>query len=129
MSTPAVKARHSSQAGMTLIEVLMALFVAAVALGAGFKAAGALWQQTERSELQWLAQLCADNQLTAYRLATRAPNAGTSQSMCEQMGRSFAVDVNVMGTPNPSFRRIEVVVSLPDGGQRLLQQTTLVARF
>jgi general secretion pathway protein I len=100
-----------------------------VALGAGFKAAGALWQQTERGELQWLAQLCADNQLAAYRLATRAPNAGLSQQTCEQMGQAFAVEVNVMGTPNPSFRRIEVVVSLPDGGQRLLNQTALVARF
>jgi general secretion pathway protein I len=128
MSIPVLNVRRT-QAGMTLIEVLMALFVVAIALGAGFKASGALWQQTERSELQWLAHLCADNQLVAYRLASRAPNAGLSQQTCEQMGRTFAVDVNVMGTPNPSFRRIEVVVSLPDGGQRLLQQTALVARF
>jgi len=128
MNKPATN-KHRTQAGMTLIEVLMALFVTAVALGAGLKAAGALWQQTERSELQWLAQLCADNQLVAYRLATRAPNSGLSQHSCEQMGQVFAVEVNVMATPNPSFRRLEVVVSLPEGGQRLLQQTALVARF
>lgn len=118
-----------TQAGMTLIEVLMALFITAVALGAGFKAAGAMWQQTQRSEQQWMAQLCADNALVAYRLSNRGPAAGRSQSSCAQMGHRFHVEVNVLGTPNPSFRRLEVVVSLPEGGQRLLHTIALVSRF
>lgn len=129
MTHQAAKPKLNPQAGMTLVEVLMALFVAAVALGAGFKAAGALWQQTTRAEQQWLAQLCADNMLVAYRLANTGPSAGQTQSTCMQMGQAFEVQMNVMGTPNPSFRRLEVVVSLPEGGQRLLHSTALVSRF
>ena len=92
--------------GFTLIEVLVALAVVAVALAAGVKATGALTQAAERQSAQWLAQLCAENALVELRLARQLPNTGDSSSTCEQAGQSMQVRISVQPTPNPIFRRV-----------------------
>ena len=51
--------------GFTLIEVLVALVIVAIALGAGIKAAGALTNNAERLTLVSAGQWCAENLLTA----------------------------------------------------------------
>jgi general secretion pathway protein I len=51
--------------GFTLIEVLVALAIVAVVLGAGLKAAGALTNNAQRLADVTAAQWCADNQLAA----------------------------------------------------------------
>ena len=55
--------------GFTLIEVLVALAIVAVTLGAGIKAAGSLTDNTARLADVTAAQWCADNELTALKLA------------------------------------------------------------
>ena len=56
-------AKRPAHGGFTLIEVLVALAIVAVTLGAGIKAAGALTQNTERVALISMAQWCAENEL------------------------------------------------------------------
>jgi type II secretion system protein I len=58
--------------GFTLIEVLVALAIVAVALGAGVRAAGSLTDNAERLQLMSAAQWCAENQLTELRLQRAA---------------------------------------------------------
>ena len=62
--------------GFTLLEVLVALAMVALALGAGLRAAGALTDNAERLADVIAAQWCADNQLTALRLARAFPGVG-----------------------------------------------------
>ena len=128
-----------SARGFTLIEILVALAVVSIALMAGMKATGALTQMSGRQEDQLLAQLCADNELAKVRLSRQMPGLGRNDVTCTQAGRVLTVAVDVLPTPNPNFRRVDVRVLSPTAGAQasaattatitLLQVSTVVGRF
>lgn len=128
--------RPPPQRGFTLVEILVALAVVAIALTAGMQATGSLTQLSQRQQDHLLAELCAENQLAKVRLAKTLPGAGNSSESCLQAGRTFEAMVQVMPTPNPNFRRIDVKVLSPAeelaayGGRiTLLQLSTVVGRY
>jgi general secretion pathway protein I len=111
--------------GFTLIEVLVALAVVALALAAGLRAADALTDNARRLEDVVAAQWCADNQLTELRLRRMFPGVGDSDFACEQLGRSFKGQLRTRPTPNPSFRRVDAEVSDEDGRSLVTLSTVL----
>jgi len=113
--------------GFTLLEVLVALAVVALALGAGLRAAGALTGNAERLSEVIAAQWCADNQLTALRLSRTFPGVGDADFSCEQLGRSYGGTLVTRPTPNPSFRRVDAVVRDEDG-HALVTLSTVLSR-
>jgi len=117
--------------GFTLIEILVALAVVAMALATGLQATGALTRQAQRQTDQWLAEMCAENELTRLRLARQLPGVGDSVVNCDQAGRNLQVRLAVSPTPNPNFRRIDAVVEGIVDGQsvRLLSISTVQGRF
>jgi len=116
--------------GFTLIEVLVALVIVAIALGAGIKAAGALTNNAERLTQVSAAQWCAENQLTELRLTLtqQFPDIGESAFGCEQLGRSYAGKLRVSPTPNPLFRRVDADIS-DDQGQPVLTLSTIMGKL
>jgi general secretion pathway protein I len=121
-----LRARRSS-AGFTLIEVLVALGIVAIALVAGFQATSALTNNAWRQSDVLLAHLCAENQLVKVRLSRQMPGIGDSTEACEQAGRGLQVTLSVQPTPNPEFRRVDAQVS--DGNTPVLQLSTVVTRY
>ena len=113
--------------GFTLIEVLVALGIVAVALAAGVRATASLTRNAERQSDLLLAHLCAENVLVAVRLSKQMPAVGDNTTACEQAGRSLAVKLAVQPTPNPNFLRVEAQVL--DGDARILALSTVVGRF
>jgi general secretion pathway protein I len=114
--------------GFTLIEVLVALAIVAVALGAGLRASGVLTNNAQRLGSVIEAQWCADNALTALRLTRAFPGVGADPEFrCEQLGRSYSGRLTVRGTPNPGFRRVDAVISDSDG-QVLITLSTVLPR-
>lgn len=115
--------------GFTLVEVLVALAVVAIALAAGTRVAGALLHSAERRQDVLLAQWCAENALVEMRLLARGqlPSIGATRSLCEQAGRRYEVELVTSGTINPSLRRVDARVSTPE--HFVLSLSTLVGRF
>ena len=133
MSALPLRHRHASgrsacAAGFTLIEVLVAVAIVAVTLGAGLRAAGTLTDNAARLSDVIAAQWCADNQLTNLRLSRQLPGIGDADFSCEQLGRSYAGKLLTRSTPNPNFRRVEAVVS-DDAGRPLVTLSTVMARY
>lgn len=116
-----------SPGGFTLLEVLVALAMVAVALGAGLRAAGALTDNAQRFADVLLAQWCADNQLSALRLSRSFPGVGDADFSCQQLGRSYQGKVITRPTPNPNFRSVEAQIS-DEAGQPLLSIATVLGR-
>ena len=88
-------------------------------------------RSAERQTDQFMAQLCAENELTRLRLTRQLPGVGDSTASCEQAGQTLQVRLAVSATPNPNFRRIDAVVSGPVDGQetRLLTLSTVMGRY
>jgi general secretion pathway protein I len=113
--------------GFTLVEVLVALGIVAIALVAGLQASAALTRHAQRQSDMVLAQLCAENELVKVRLAKQMPGVGDSTVTCEQAGRSLSVKLVVLATPNPNFRRVDAQVI--DGEVPIWRLSTVVGRY
>jgi general secretion pathway protein I len=112
--------------GFTLIEVLVALGIVAIALTAGLKATASLTRNAERQSDVMLAQLCAENELIKLRLARQMPGVGDSSSSCDQASAHLQVQDTVRPTPNPNFLRVDTRVF--KNGEAVFQLTTVMGR-
>ena len=113
--------------GFTLIEVLVALAIVALALMAGARVSASLTHNAQRQSDTMLAQICADNALMQLRLSQQLPSVGVTHIACEQASQTFDVALTVNTTPNPAFRRVDAQVF----GARypVLRVTTVVGRY
>ena len=113
--------------GFTLVEVLVALSIVAIALMAGSQAVSALMRHAQRQTDMILAQLCNENALVNIRLSQQMPDVGDSTATCEQAHRSLTVSLTVRPTPNPNFRRVDAQTQ--DGDTLIWRLTTIVGRY
>jgi len=113
--------------GFTMIEVLVALAIIAVALAASLRAVGMLANDEADLHRRLLAGWSADDALTDLHLSHTWPEVGTQTFDCSQGNLPLTCTQRVTATPNPVFRRVEVSVTTPGHSGNLAQLVTVVA--
>ena len=117
----------SNSRGFTLLEVLVALVIVGTALGASLRAVGGLTQNSSGLRSAMMATWSAENRLAQIRLGREYPAIGKRSFECPQGDLRLICEEDVLSTPNPFFRRVEV--SVYDGGdtqRRLIKLAQIV---
>lgn len=115
--------------GFTLLEVLVALVIVATVLGASLRAVASLAQNSSSLRATMMATWSAENRLAQIRIGHEWPELGERNFPCPQGELSLMCQENVLTTPNPSFRRVEVLVFNEDDLQRRLVKLTQVVPY
>lgn len=122
------RARHST-AGFTLLEVLVALVIVGTALAAGLRAVGSLTSNSQGLRASMMATWSAENRLVQIRLGREFPEVGKRSFPCPQGDLNLMCEEEVLTSPNPRLRRIEVsVFDVDNPGRRIVKLIQLVLR-
>ena len=97
--------------GFTLLEMLVALTVLAIALLAALRASSAGVQNTVEIRNRLLAGWVAQNRVAEHLARRDWLPVGVVQGDESQGGVRFRWEEKIVGTPNFQFRRIEIRVS------------------
>ena len=119
--------RSGRMSGLSLIEVLVALVILALTLATASQAISGWLRSSQRQADSLRAEWCADNALTALRLARQMPGIGSNTQTCAQAGQSLQVQVDVNPTPNPAFFRVDVQVF--NAQHSVLRVTSILGRY
>ena len=96
--------------GFTLIEVLVALAIVAIALMSALRAAGQGTSNVGELRSRLLAGWVAENLLAEHRARRDWLPLGLQRGTGRQGGVDFTWREEVISTPNPSFRRVDIRV-------------------
>jgi general secretion pathway protein I len=100
--------------GFTLIEVLIALAILAIGLSAAMRASLLTLDSAQTLKERALAGWVADDRLAELTALQAWPGIGVTHGRAAQAGVAFEWDTIVSGTPNPGFRRVEILVYSQD---------------
>jgi general secretion pathway protein I len=114
--------------GFTLIEVLVAFFVLALAVTATTRMTYSSIELTGQLRARLLADWVAQNRLEEHRAMRNWPAVGVREGSAEQAGLNFRWREIVAPTPAARFRRVEItVVAKSDPDTILARQIVAVA--
>lgn len=116
--------------GFTLLEVLVAVAVLAIALGAIIVAGGRYANAAGSLRTKTLALWVAHNRLTEIVMTPQWPDTGTSDNDVKMGGRQWTWHVKVSSTADPSLRRVDIHVT-PEGknDESKASLTTFLSRY
>ena len=116
--------RRARDAGFTLIEVLVALAIVSIALLAALRAAGQGVATLEELRARLLAGWVAENHLAEHRARGDWLPLGIRRGTEREGEIEFGWREEVVATPHPAFRRIDVFVFTVAAESRALAHLT-----
>jgi general secretion pathway protein I len=102
--------RSGKRAGFTLIEVLVALAIVSIALMSALRAAGQGTNTVGELRSRLLAGWVAENMLAEHRARRDWLPLGIQRGTGSEGGIDFTWREEVIATPNPAFRRVDIRV-------------------
>ena len=111
-------------AGMTLLEVIVALMVFAIAAVSITKSLGEQMANMPILEERTLAQWVASNQMVDARLEKKFPDLGRKDGSVELAGKEWFWRKEVVKTTDDSFRMIRISVSDDERYTRIIAQVS-----
>jgi general secretion pathway protein I len=112
--------------GFTLIEVLIALAIVAIAMGAVLRAIGSLAADTDSARAHLLALWSADNALSELRITSAWPAPGQTTFACPQGAYRFVCRQVVSTMSSPLVRQVTVSVYPSVGSRGVLAEVVTV---
>ena len=96
--------------GFTLIEILVAVAILAIALAATSRSASLALDGALETRQRLLATWAAQNRVAELRARRIFPAAATTRLAAEQAGLALTLQETVSSTANPAIRRVDLVV-------------------
>ena len=118
-----VDPRYAHQ-GFTLVEVLVALAIVAVALLSALRVAGMATHSLQDLRGRLLAGWVADDLLAEHRARGDWLPIGVQSGRTDQGGIGFSWREEVIATPNAAFRRVDIYVEDAAAPDRSLAHVT-----
>jgi len=103
--------KMKSQRAFTLVEILVAVAILAVALAATTRAASVATDGSFETRARLLATWAAENRAAELRARAIFPNTGTTSLDATEGDASFTIEQVVSDTANPAIRKVELSVS------------------
>lgn len=100
-------------AGFSLIEVVIALAVLAIALSALIDSAGSATANTAHLQDKTFAHWVAMNQMAEFRLGKEWPKTGVKKGKAEMASREWVWEATTQATAEKSMRRIDIRIRRP----------------
>jgi general secretion pathway protein I len=116
--------RCRKRTGFTLIEVLVALAIVSFALLAALRVAGQGTNSVIELRSRLLAGWVAENVLALHRARREWLSLGMAQGSTREGDIDFDWHEEVVATPNPGFRRVNVTVFATSDPSRALAHLT-----
>ena len=123
-TTSPARGKLRSVPGFTLIEILVAVAILAVALAATMRAASLATDGALDSRLRLLATWAAENRVAQLRAMRIYPAVGTTRLAMDQGGIPMVMDETVSDTPNPIIRKVELAVADSRAPDRVIGRLT-----
>ena len=115
--------RPRPSGGFTLLEILVALAVLAIALTATARGLGMAIDTTAALRDRTLARWVAEDKLTQLELAREWPALDTKEGDADMGGRAFRWRQQISTTPVARMRRVEVSIFAPGADTPLARLT------
>lgn len=103
------------QHGFTLLEVLIALAILAIVMGAIIKVTDSYAYNAGYLQQKTLAQWIAENKAVEYQLMQQFPAVGNKEGQIEMAKFEWQWRVKVSNTEDRRLRRLDISVALQDG--------------
>ena len=116
--------RRVPNLGFTLIEILVAVAILAVALAATTRAASLATDGTLETRQRLLATWAAQNRVAELRARRIFPAVAATRLNTEQGGLALVIDETVNDTPNPTIRRVDLAIADARDPNRVLTRLT-----
>jgi general secretion pathway protein I len=110
--------------GFTLIEILVAVAILAVALAATTRAASLATDGSLETRQRLLATWAAQNRIAELRARHIFPAPTNTRVSTEQGGLALVIDETVSDTRNPTIRRVDLAVGDARSPDRILTRLT-----
>ena len=110
-----VECTHQRQLGFTLLEVMVALAVLAIVMGALIKVTDSYAFNAGYLQEKTLAQWIAENKAVEYQLMQEFPAVGSKSGETEMARVDWQWRVKVSNTEDKRLRRLDISVALKQG--------------